>query len=531
VPVSEGADVDVVVLGGGAAGLSAALAAARTRHVVVVVKGHLGDGATPWAQGGVAAAVGAGDSARGHLEDTLTAGAGLCRVDAVTDLVAAAPAVVASLHVTGARWDRDADGALLLGREGGHRADRVVHAGGDRTGAEVSRALVAAVRRLEGGRIEVLEHSTCTDLLLDDVGQVGGVDVLDQDEARRRITARAVVLATGGLGQLYSSTSNPPEATGDGLALALRAGAAIGDAEFVQFHPTLLWTGPSSSGQQPLVTEALRGAGAVLLDGAGRPVMQGVHPLADLAPRDVVAARLHQVIQDGPLPHAYLDTTPVGAAELERHFPSFMATCRARALDPVREPVPVAPGAHYHCGGVRASTTGTTDVPGLLAVGEVAWTGMHGANRLASNSLLEALVTGTRAGSALAERLPRPAGGLSCAPPLPGMAAADHPRLQRAMTASAGVSRNGAGLSGLVDLLESLGRPPSVHPTATDAEHAHLRLAALVVTQAALARQESRGSHRRTDHPRPDPAWQHAVLTTMRDGGLHTSPERSEIPA
>jgi L-aspartate oxidase len=533
VPGSEGEDVDVIVLGGGAAGLSAALAAARTRDVAVVVKGRLGDGATPWAQGGIAAAVGAHDSAHGHLEDTLTAGAGLCRADTVAELVAAAPEVVASLHRLGARWDRDEVGKLLLGREGGHRAGRVVHAGGDRTGAEVSRALVAALRDpgdRRARRIQVLEHTMCSDLLVDAAGQVGGVDLLDREGARRRLTARAVVLATGGLGQVYASTSNPPEATGDGLALALRAGATAGDAEFVQFHPTVLWTGPASFGQQPLVTEALRGAGAVLLDHAGRRVMQGVHHLADLAPRDVVAARLHQVIGDGPHPHAYLDTTSLGARTLEDQFPSFMATCQAFGLDPMREPVPVAPGAHYHCGGVRASTAGLTDVHGLLAVGEVAWTGMHGANRLASNSLLEALATGARAGDLLAERLPRRAGELFSAPPLPRMAGEDRGPVQRLMTAGAGLTRHGHGLAALVDELHALAHVGTPR-TVPDVENSHLRLVALVVAQAALARRESRGSHRRTDHPVEDQAWRRPVLHRLYDDELHTSCERAEIPA
>ena len=375
-------DVDVVVVGGGAAGLSAALAGARTRRVALVVKGRLGDGATPWAQGGIAAAVGQGDSTDRHVEDTLSAGAGLCRPETVWDLVRSGPGVLEALERLGARLDRTPDGALSLGREGGHGRARVVHSGGDRTGAEVSRALIAALRH---HRVEVLDNATVTDLLADSAGRVAGVAMTDSAGTRRQLTARAVVLATGGLGQVYASTSNPVEATGDGLALALRAGATVGDAEFVQFHPTLLWTGRKGSTQEPLVTEALRGAGAVLCDHAGRRVMEGVHPMADLAPRDVVASRLHQVMQAGDHPHVYLDATHLGNTELNRRFPGFVAACRANRLDPTREPVPVAPGAHYHCGGVRASLTGVTDVPGLLAVGEVAWTGMHGANRLASN--------------------------------------------------------------------------------------------------------------------------------------------------
>jgi L-aspartate oxidase len=524
------ADADVIVVGGGAAGLSVALAAARTRRVAVVVKGRLGDGATPWAQGGIAAAVGAHDSTDNHLDDTVTAGAELCHPGTVAELVRAAPGVVASLEGLGVRFDRTVDGALSLGREGGHRADRVVHAGGDRTGAELSRALLAAVRNRS---IRVLEHTVCTDLLLDATGQVGGVDLLDHDGVRRQLTGRAVVLATGGLGQVYASTSNPAGATGDGLALALRAGATVGDAEFVQFHPTVLWTPNrcSGQGQQPLVTEALRGAGAVLLDHTGQPVMQGVHELADLAPRDVVASRLHQVIQASSVPHAYLDTTRLGPRRLRQQFPSFMATCNAFGLDPTRKPVPVAPGAHYHCGGVRASTTGVTDVAGLFAVGEVAWTGMHGANRLASNSLLEALATGAHAGNLLAQRLPRRAGELSTPPPGSGMPATDRPRLQHLMTAAAGLARDERELCGLVDVLHSLGREHHSTSTAVDVENGHLRLVALLVAQSALARRESRGSHRRTDHPGPDPAWRHPVLSRLHGDTLQTRTHRTEISA
>jgi L-aspartate oxidase len=520
-------DVDVLVVGGGAAGLSAALAASRTRSVAVVVKTALGDGATPWAQGGIAAALAAGDSTRDHLEDTLTAGAGLCQPETVQELVGAGPGVVDALVRLGAGLDRGPDGRLLLGREGGHRLARIAHAGGDRTGAEVSRALVAAVRARP---IHVVEEATVSDLLVDPAGRVAGADLVDRAGVRQRVTARAVVLATGGLGQLYASTSNPPEATGDGLALALRAGASIGDAEFVQFHPTLLWTGQAGAGQQPLVTEALRGAGAVLVDHDGAPVMPGVHPLADLAPRDVVAARLDEVIQAGPVPHAHLDATGVGAPRLTREFPGFVAACRRIGVDPVRDLVPVAPGAHYSCGGVRATTTGLTDVVGLLAVGEVAWTGMHGANRLASNSLLEALATGGRAGELLAERLPRPSGELRLTPAVPGMPPTDRRRVQQLMSASAGVARDDRGLTGLLAELHRLAAsdPPR---TAADVESSHLRLAALLVAQGALVRRESRGSHRRTDHPRPIPAWRRPVISRLHDGEVRTRIDHEELSA
>jgi L-aspartate oxidase len=519
-------DVDVVVVGGGAAGMSAALEAARTRRVALVVKSpRLGDGATRWAQGGIAAALATGDRIEDHVEDTLSAGAGLCHRQTVQALVSVAPAVVRALEGLGARFDRTEDGALALGREGGHGADRVVHAGGDRTGAEISRALALAVRT---SRVEVLEHTLVTDLLLDPAGRVAGVDLLDEAGVPGRLTARTVILATGGLGQVYGSTSNPPEATGDGIALALRAGATVGDAEFVQFHPTVLWTGGAGSGQQPLVTEALRGAGARLVDHAGHPVMRGVHPLADLAPRDVVAARLHEVISAGALPHVFLDASHLGARKLATQFPGFLEASAAIGVDPRSEPVPVAPGAHYSCGGVRASVDGTTEVEGLLAVGEVAWTGMHGGNRLASNSLLEALATGARAGRLVAARLPRPSKELTAAPTVPGLV--DRAELQSQMSRAAGVVRDEQGLSVLVDTIGALAEEIPLRTT-RDVENAHLRLAALAIARAALARRESRGSHRRTDHPRTDPAWRRPVLTRLRDGDLETRADRRELSA
>ena len=520
-------DVDVLVVGGGAAGLSAALAAARTRRVAVVVKGPLGDGATPWAQGGIAAAIGPGDSPRQHLDDTLVAGAGLSRPEVVRELVGDGPTTIDRLLALGARFDTSPSGDWALGREGGHRRHRVVHAGGDRTGAEVSRALVTAVR--ERG-IEVLEHTLVSDLLLDDRGHVAGVVTLDRQGRRGVVTSCAVVLATGGLGQLYSSTSNPRGATGDGLALALRAGAVVGDAEFVQFHPTLLWT-PGEAGQRPLVTEALRGAGAVLVDRAGRRLMEGVHPLGDLAPRDVVAARLHEHLQTEGVDHAFLDATPVGPA-LATDFPGVSAACAAAGVDVEHEPVPVAPGAHYHCGGVRASTSGVTDVPGLLAVGEVAWTGMQGANRLASNSLLEALSTGARAGELLAERLPQATGAATPSPAGPSMPSSEVPRLRRLVSTGAGVSRDGTTLAHLVDELDDLAaRGGSARRTTEDVEASHLLLAASVVARGASMRLESRGSHRRTDHPHPKPHWQRSLVSRLRAGRVETGPEIEEISA
>ena len=401
---------DVVVVGSGAAGMTAALTAAQYgRRVLLLSKDDLGGGSTPLAQGGLAAAIGPDDDLGRHRQDTLSAGAGLCDPSAVAALTAEAPREIARLAVRGARLNRTA-----LHREGGHSRNRIVHAGGDAAGAEIHRVLLAA---LLASPVETLTRCVALDALLDARGAAGGVlaAMVGDDGGlwTGTVTARAVVLATGGFGQAFATTTNPAGVTGDGLALAARAGAALRDVEFVQFHPTVLWQ-PAARGQCPLITEALRGAGAVLVDAAGRPVMPGRHPLGDLAPRDVVSAAMQQRMAsgDGPADHLWLDATALGRAVLERDFPTVTAACRARGVDPVAEPIPVAPGAHYACGGILAGLDGRTPVPGLFAVGEAASTGVHGANRLASNSLTEALITGRRAGELLGRQLPAPAGAL-----------------------------------------------------------------------------------------------------------------------
>ena len=393
-------DADVVVIGSGAAGLTAALTAARYgRRVLLVSKHEIGAGATPLAQGGLAAAIGPGDSPALHQRDTLAAGAGLCDPAAVAALTSQAPAQIARLAGQGARLERTA-----LHLEGGHSRRRIVTAGGDAIGAEVHRVLREAVA---ASPVQVLTQCVALDALTGADGSVGGVlaGTFGDDGLLRAgtIMARAVVVATGGFGQAYATTTSPAGLTGDGLALAARAGAELRDLEFVQFHPTVLWQ-PSARGQCPLITEALRGAGAVLVDAAGRAVMAGRHPLGDLAPRDVVAAAMQQ--QMAPGDHLWLDATGLGRAALEREFPTVTALCRARGIDPAREPIPVAPGAHYACGGIRAGLDGLTSVAGLYAVGEAASTGVHGANRLASNSLTEALIAGQRTGELLGRHLP-----------------------------------------------------------------------------------------------------------------------------
>ncbi|MFJ4772293.1 L-aspartate oxidase [Streptomyces uncialis] len=389
---------DVVVVGSGVAGLTAALrCAAAGLETVVVTKARLDAGSTRWAQGGIAAALGDGDTPQQHLDDTLVAGAGLCDEDAVRLLVTEGPDAVRRLIDTGAHFDESADGGLALTREGGHHRRRIAHAGGDATGAEISRALVDAVR---ARGIPTVENALVLDLLTDAEGHAAGVTLHVMGEGQHdgvgAVHAPSVVLATGGMGQVYSATTNPAVSTGDGVALALRAGAEVSDLEFVQFHPTVLFLGPDAEGQQPLVSEAVRGEGAHLVDADGVRFMVGQHELAELAPRDIVAKGIMRRMREQGTEHMYLDARHFGADMWERRFPTILAACRAHGMDPVTEPVPVAPAAHYASGGVRTDADGRTTVPGLYACGEVACTGVHGANRLASNSLLEGLVYAER---------------------------------------------------------------------------------------------------------------------------------------
>src|SRR3954452_10630832 len=351
---------DVVVVGSGVAGLTAALHAAAAGRGLLVTKVLVDAGSTRWAQGGVAAALGADDSPEDHLADTLEAGVGICDVDAVRVLCTEGPGRLRELIALGASFDRDPSGELSLTREGGHHRNRIVHAGGDATGAEVSRALVAAVKAHPD--IELIEHALVLDLLQTADGRAAGVTLHVLGEGTQdgvgAVHARAVVLATGGMGQVFSSTTNPPVSTGDGVALALRAGAAVADLEFVQFHPTALYAGPGATGRQPLVTEALRGEGPVLVDGRGDRVMTGAHPLADLAPRDVVAKQMSRVMAAQGVDHLFLDARGLGEQLLHRRFPTLVANCAEIGVDPVRDLVPVAPAAHYASGGVRTDLQG-----------------------------------------------------------------------------------------------------------------------------------------------------------------------------
>ncbi len=529
-------EADVVVVGSGVAGLTTALrCAAGGARVVVVTKARLDDGSTRWAQGGIAAALGDGDTPGDHLADTLVAGAGLCDEEAVRLLVTEGPGAVRRLIGTGARFDTDpGTGAILLTREGGHHRRRIAHAGGDATGAEVSRALVGAIR---AAGIDTVENALVLDLLTDAAGQAAGVTLHVMGEGARdgvgAVRAAAVVLATGGMGQVYSATTNPAVSTGDGVALALRAGAEVSDLEFVQFHPTVLWLGAGSEGQQPLVSEAVRGEGAHLVDAAGERFMLGQHELAELAPRDVVAKAITRRMREQGTDCMYLDGRHFGARTWADRFPTVLAACRAHGIDPVTEPVPVAPAAHYASGGVRADRDGRTTVPGLYACGETACTGVHGANRLASNSLLEGLVQAERiARDVLAVRA---AGGRPPGPPLPAGPATAlpgpevRPALQRLMTAGAGVLRDAGGLAGAATSLRALreecaagaGRGAGPEPGVAAWETANLMLVAEALVTSALTREETRGCHWREDWPeRDDERWRRHLVVALTPEGV-----------
>lgn len=525
----------VVVIGSGAAGLATTVELATAGiDTLVITRGEITETATDWAQGGLAAVWSDSDSLALHVSDTLTAGAGLCDVDAVWDLVSSAPEAIEQLITLGAQFDTDATGEYDLHLEGGHHARRILHAGGDATGREVQRTLSAAIHAAvlsPDSSIRVRAHTRLVDVLTDAEGAACGVRVIDEQGRIGEISSPAVVLASGGIGQLWSLTTNPSVATGDGIAAAFRAGATIRDIEFVQFHPTILVVPeahrrPGDRGV--LVSEAVRGEGAFLIDHTGARVMQGLHPLADLAPRDVVAAAMEAHMARTGEAHLFLDATGFGPAKWASHFPSILAMCRERGVDPVTEPIPVRPAAHYLCGGISADLSGTTDVPGLYAVGEVAATGVQGANRLASNSVTEGLVAGERLGALLVgDRF----GWTAAEPARRDAALVSDPAglvdLRHVTDSGVAVHRTAVGLRTALKVLAGLAPSDEFSQAGLDTEN--LRTVGTLVATSALTRTESRGCHRRADHPLPVPGWVRRLALRLDDGVVRISQEAINV--
>jgi L-aspartate oxidase len=543
---------DVIVVGSGIAGLTAALQLRRrVPRVLLLTKTVLDSGSTRWAQGGIAAALDPEDSPAEHLSDTLVAGAGLCDPAAVRALVTEGPSRVRELVALGANFDRTPSGEIALTREGGHHRDRIAHAGGDATGAEISRALIAALEAVHGDPgIEVLQNALVLDVLTTtrsgEPQTACGVTLHVIGEGSRdgvgAALGRAVVLATGGIGQVFQSSTNPREATGDGIAAALRAGADVADLEFVQFHPTVLWLGKGARGQQPLISEAVRGEGALLLDEAGVRFMPAAHQMAELAPRDVVAKAIVRQLAATGSDHVYLDARHLGRDFLRRRFPTIVSALATHGFDLAEDLIPVAPAQHYHSGGVLVDRRGHSSLPGLYAVGECSCTGVHGANRLASNSLLEGLVFAHRIADDISARIGQ--GELPQREPVartdsarPGLLPATaRVAVQRAASSGPGVIRSAAGLaaaetalaalpaqevSELTELTES-GKLDVTHGTA-EWETTNLHAVATALTQVARLREESRGGHYREDFTDPDDLWRGRLITRLGpDGMLNT---------
>jgi L-aspartate oxidase len=507
----------VLVVGSGIAGLTTALSAAARHEVVLVTKSTLGQSNTRYAQGGIAGVMFADDSVDAHIADTLSAGAGLCDPRAVGLLTGEGPERVQALLDLGARFDRDTAGELSLGREAAHSRRRILHAR-DATGSEIVRTLGEAVRHAP--EVQVVERAFAIDLVVEDGedGRVAGVLAIHEDGSRVLHLANAVVLATGGPGQLYLHTTNPREATGDGLAMAARAGARLVDLEFVQFHPTALAV-ETESEPMPLLTEALRGEGAVLIDERGLRFMQDEHPDAELAPRDVVARAIWSRLMAGG--KVFLDARKAVGDEFPERFPTVFDLCRQHGLDPRTEPMPVMPAAHYHMGGIAVDGRGRSSLPGLWACGEVSSTGVHGANRLASNSLLEALVFGARVAEDLRATSGRSVSKGASGRRIPSAPAgtSDDAGLQlavrRLMWEKVGVVRDERGLTAALDELDSMAE---AHPEAAGEARNLLGIARLVAA-AALARRESRGGHYRSDFPQLDPDWQRRLFLTADSDG------------
>jgi L-aspartate oxidase len=493
---------DFLVVGAGVAGLRAAIDLAAAGSVTVLAKREVSDSNTQWAQGGIAAALSDEDEISLHLQDTLQAGDGLCNVEAAKVLVEDAPERIEELIQWGTEFDRQGT-KLTFGREGAHSRNRILHAHGDSTGREILRALYAKAQTLKN--ISVMEFEFSTDLIVEG-GRICGIHLITEKGQQQMMSASAVLLATGGLGQLYRNTTNPSVATGDGVAMAFRAGAEVADMEFIQFHPTALYL---KKAPRFLLSEALRGEGAYLRNLEMDRFMPKYHPMAELAPRDVVArAIVHELeVSRAKDPVVYLDLTHLDAEHIKKRFPRIFATCLQYNIDITTELIPIRPAAHYSMGGIRSDLDGRSTLPGLYVAGEAAATGVHGANRLASNSLLEGLVFGARAGQAMRTELGNAPATIRPARPLASNGPMDAPieqvmgEIQDLMWRDVGIVRNGITLKRALEELAQISLRVSHPQTRRAFEARNIHLVGTLVARAALAREESRGAHYRLDFP------------------------------
>lgn len=509
----------VVIVGAGLAGLFCALKLAP-RPVTVISAASLGQGASSvWAQGGIAAAVGEGDTPEAHAADTIAVGGGIVDEAVAHRLAREAAGRIEDLLRYGVPFDRDLEGKLAVGREAAHSARRIVHVQGDRAGKAIITALIDAVRKTPS--IRIVEGYTAEDLIVAD-GAVAGLRLRSTASRKTRtLPARAVVLATGGIGHLYAVTTNPAESYGGGLAIAARAGAVIADPEFVQFHPTAVMIGKDPA---PLATEALRGEGATLVNGDGERFMLAIDPLAELAPRDIVARGVFAEIAAGR--GAFLDATKAVGAAFAQKFPTVYESCRAGGIDPATQPIPIAPAAHYHMGGIAVDGRGRSSIAGLWAAGEVSCTGAHGANRLASNSLLEAVVYAARIADDIRGfywHAPVPV-----APPANEHSAAPEKdleaRLRRTMSAHVGVIRNADGLAKAIRIFGE------IRAASDSVALRNMATTALLVATSAYVREESRGAHFRSDFPEASPDFTRRTMTTL-SAAEHVAAELMRMPS
>ena len=503
VRIAMAMDCDFLVIGAGVAGLRAAIELAASGTVLVIAKDSLRESSSEYAQGGIAVALSDDDEVALHEQDTLYAGDGLCDQQAVHTLVEEGPAAIQDLIDWGAEFDREGQ-KLSFTREGAHSRNRILHAHGDSTGREIARTLYRKAASLPNIRFE--SYAAITDLLIVGKRVTGAVIFDEKTRVLRDIRSRAVLLATGGLGRVFKETTNPDVATGDGIAMAWRAGAEIDNIEFVQFHPTALHI---EGAPRFLLSEALRGEGAILRNKDGEAFMKRYHPMMDLAPRDVVSRSIVTEMRRTESPHVWLDLTSRDADFIRHRFPRIYETCLAYGLDIAREPAPVHPAAHYAMGGVMSDLEGRSTVPGLYAAGEVACTGVHGANRLASNSLLEAVVFGIRAGRAMSSHAGTTgAAVVGEASPLPMLIPAITERQIRELTwEQCGIVRDRAGLESAIRTLDSTEFAPTASPTLAAIELRNIHQVAALIANCALWREESRGAHYRTDFPDKRPEF------------------------